>query len=116
MHNHRGQSVFEYVVLLALVVAALVVMRVYMKRGIAGGLRQAADSVGEQYSPRHTTGNTNLVLHSNIVTHSVLVMDVPLDNVNKADVMVTSVNIFAENSNRTVNEQVDQFANEGFWE
>ncbi len=116
MHSHRGQSVFEYVVLLVLVVAALVAMRIYMKRGIAGGLRQAVDSVGEQYSPRHTAGNTNLILHSNIVTHSALVLNVPLDNVNVADVMVTSVNIFAENSNRTVNEQVDQFANENFWE
>ncbi|MCK9432776.1 MAG: hypothetical protein PHN16_05920 [Candidatus Omnitrophica bacterium] len=51
----RGQTTLEVVILIGFVVAALIAMGVYMKRGIQGRLRSSTDQIGEQYS----AGNTN---------------------------------------------------------
>lgn len=51
----RGQSTIEYVILIGFVVAAIIFMGVYMKRGIQGKLRESADQVGDQYSAGNTT-------------------------------------------------------------
>jgi Flp pilus assembly pilin Flp len=53
----RGQSTLEYVILIGFVVAALIAMGVYMKRGIQGRLRESTDQVGQQYSAGNTTGS-----------------------------------------------------------
>ncbi|MDO8661643.1 MAG: hypothetical protein Q7K98_00260 [Candidatus Omnitrophota bacterium] len=53
--NLRGQSTLEYVILAGFVVAALIAMGVYMKRGFQGRLRESTDQVGQQYSAEHTT-------------------------------------------------------------
>ena len=52
----KGQSTLEYVILLGFVVAALIAMGVYMRRGMQGRLRESTDQVGEQYSARQTSG------------------------------------------------------------
>ncbi|MDD5253022.1 MAG: hypothetical protein WC060_03190 [Candidatus Omnitrophota bacterium] len=52
----KGQSTLEYVILLGFVVAALIAMGVYMKRGAQGRLRESADQIGEQYEAGKTTG------------------------------------------------------------
>ena len=53
----RGaQSTLEYALVIAVVVGALVAMQVYVKRGVQGRLKSAADDIGEQYSPGNTTG------------------------------------------------------------
>lgn len=67
----KGQSTLEYAVIIAVVVAALVAMQTYVKRGLQGRLRQASDDIGEQFSPGYTTVNhtTNSTVNSNeIVT------------------------------------------------
>jgi len=51
----RGQSTLEYVILIGFVVAAIIAMGVYMKRGVQGKLRESTDQVGEQYSAGNTT-------------------------------------------------------------
>jgi len=56
--NRRAQSTLEYAVIIAVVVAGLIAMQAYMKRGLQGKLRQASDEIGEQYSPGKTTGTT----------------------------------------------------------
>lgn len=55
-----GQSAVEYAVLAAVIVAALLAMQIYLKRGIVGKLRVAADTAGEQYDPRNTAGSFTL--------------------------------------------------------
>lgn len=42
--NQRGQSTAEYAILLAVVVAAVVGMQLYVKRGMQGKFRDAADA------------------------------------------------------------------------
>ena len=49
----KGQTTLEVVMLLGFVVAALIVMSVYMKRGVQGKLRESTDQIGDQYSAGH---------------------------------------------------------------
>jgi uncharacterized protein (UPF0333 family) len=50
----KGQTTLEVVILIGVVVAALIWMGVYMKRGIQGRLRDSTDQIGEQYSAGNT--------------------------------------------------------------
>ena len=53
MQRRRGFLSLEYVILVAIVVAALVGMAVYFRRSLCGKWRQAADvfGYGRQYKP-----------------------------------------------------------------
>lgn len=48
----HGQSMAEYAILIAIVSAALLAMQVYMRRGIQGVIKAAADDVGKQEDSR----------------------------------------------------------------
>jgi hypothetical protein len=52
----KGQTTLEVVILIGFVVAALIAMGVYMRRGIQGRLKDSTDQIGEQYSAGNTTG------------------------------------------------------------
>jgi len=51
----KGQTTLEVVILIGFVVAALIAMGIYMKRGIQGRLKDSTDQVGDQYSAGNTT-------------------------------------------------------------
>ena len=51
--NRRAQSTVEYAVLAVVAVAVVLVMQIYMKRGLSGKLRDSTDRIGEQFTP-HT--------------------------------------------------------------
>jgi len=53
--RQRGQSTLEYAVVIAVVLAALLAIQIYVKRGVQGKLRSSTDSIGEQYSAGQTT-------------------------------------------------------------
>ena len=53
--RNKGQSTIEYAMLIACLVAALLAMQIYIKRAIQGRMREASDSIGEQYAPQHVT-------------------------------------------------------------
>ncbi|MBI4707612.1 MAG: hypothetical protein HY761_06775 [Candidatus Omnitrophica bacterium] len=53
--RNRGQSILEYAVLLGVVVAAVLIMQVFVKRGFQGNLKESADKMGEQFSAGGTT-------------------------------------------------------------
>ena len=55
LNQKRGQSTLEYAVLIIVICGALLTIQVYIKRGVQGRLRSAADDIGDQYSD----GNTN---------------------------------------------------------
>jgi len=54
--NKKGQGTLEYAVIIAVIVAALIAMQTYMKRGMQGKLRESSDNMGEQFSAQHMTG------------------------------------------------------------
>ncbi|MDP2652463.1 MAG: hypothetical protein Q8Q08_00350 [Candidatus Omnitrophota bacterium] len=56
LRKKKGQSTLEYAVLIIIVIGALLSIQVYIKRGVQGRLKSAADDIGDQYSP----GNTNV--------------------------------------------------------
>ena len=53
----KGQSTLEYAVLIIIIIGALLSIQVYIKRGIQGRLKGAADDIGDQFS----VGNTNFI-------------------------------------------------------
>jgi uncharacterized protein (UPF0333 family) len=66
----RGQSTLEYAVLIVVIIAALIAMQVYLKRGIQGGLREKTDQIGEQFSPGYTTSNRTTITYAQTVEQS----------------------------------------------
>lgn len=69
----KAQTTVEYAVLIACVVAALLAMQIYMKRGIQGKLRAAGDEIGEQYAPTSTDSSITTNLTSDITVRQDLV-------------------------------------------
>ena len=55
LRKMKGQSTLEYAVLIIIVIGALLTIQVYIKRGVTGRLKGAADDIGDQFS----VGNTN---------------------------------------------------------
>ena len=58
LRNRRGQSILEYAILMVIVIAALLSLQTYIKRGIQGRLKQATDDIGEQYGTNTTFNKT----------------------------------------------------------
>ena len=98
-NNKRGQSTLEYALLIGVIVAALIAMQVYMKRGVQGKIRDATDQIGDQYSPGYTTGTVSTTTQS--TTHEALANKVTTSDVQKAQ-------------NQTSNENVADF-NQEYW-
>jgi hypothetical protein len=48
LQKSQGQSLYEYAILLAIVVAVLTGMQVYLKRGIQGAIKLCSDEIGTQ--------------------------------------------------------------------
>jgi len=51
MQKNRGQTTAEYAVLLGLVIAAVMAMQIYVKRGLQGKVKLETDKLGTQYEP-----------------------------------------------------------------
>lgn len=92
--NKKGQSTLEYALIIAVVVAALVAMQVYIKRGMQGKLRSAADDIGEQFSPGYTN-STKAVTTTVNSTETVVGGNAPVTSVGRT-----------QGQDRTVNESV----------
>ena len=50
----RGQSALEYTTLIVCLIAALLAMGTYIKRGVQGRLKESGDELGQQYDPNNT--------------------------------------------------------------
>jgi len=55
LKRNSGQSIVEYAILLGVIIAALLIMQAFIKRGYQGGLKDAADKMGDQYSVGSST-------------------------------------------------------------
>lgn len=64
LRQRKGQSTLEYALLIAAVVAGLLVMQMYVKRGMSGRVKHASDELGEQYDPTAFSANYTTVSHS----------------------------------------------------
>ena len=107
--SRRAQTTVEYAVFAVALSAAFLGMVVYMKRGISGRMRDAADSVGEQYGPGETTSNltTTVTGTSTTVSEMKADQDVNGDGTPDGSVMYTTTTIDApETTTRTGTEDV----------
>ena len=98
LRNKSGQSTLEYVILTGFVVAALIAMGVYMKRGFQGRLRESSDQVGQQYSAEQTTSNYTTTTNT--------------EQIETLNAGVTSTNISVNTQNRTGSENVGSLSEE----
>lgn len=90
-NNKRGQSTLEYALLIGVIVAALIAMQVYMKRGVQGKIRDATDQIGDQYSPGYTTGT--VVTNTQSTTHEALANKVTTSDVQKTQDQTSNENV-----------------------
>ncbi len=49
LRKRTGQSTLEYALIIAVVIAALIAIQVYMRRSVTGRLRSSSDQIGDQY-------------------------------------------------------------------
>jgi len=98
--SKRGQSTLEYAVLIVVIIAALVAMQVYLKRGVQGRMRESADQIGEQFSPGYTVSNRVTTTYA--------------ESREMADAYSTTTEIVNQFQNRTGTEEVMASGNE-YW-
>ena len=55
LKRNTGQSILEYAILLGVIIAALLIMQVFVKRSYQGSLKESADKMGEQFAAGGTT-------------------------------------------------------------
>ena len=79
--RRKGQSTLEYAILIIIIIGALLSIQVYIKRGIQGRLKSAADDIGDQFS----VGNTNVSIE---VTTTSKTQDTFLKGVTKSRLML----------------------------
>ena len=97
----------EYAFVIAVAVAALIAMKIFVKRSVGGHLRNAADSVGPQYDPKHTQSSFTSTNVNDTLTESTLHRDQVDPTGAKVDVMVTKTTLNQDDTTRTGNESVD---------
>ncbi|MFH1655892.1 MAG: hypothetical protein ABH954_04720 [Candidatus Omnitrophota bacterium] len=51
LRKKTAQSTLEYAIVIAVIVAALIAMQIFIRRGYMGSLKEGADSMGPQFSP-----------------------------------------------------------------
>src|ERR1039457_619654 len=102
LNQKRGQSTLEYAVLIVVIIGALLTIQVYIKRGVQGRLKSAADDIGDQYSD----GNTNELRTTTRSSHST-----ELFNAGTASSVLSGT---GEVTNSTMNSVIDNVQQE-FW-
>ncbi|MFH1360162.1 MAG: hypothetical protein ABIJ41_03895 [Candidatus Omnitrophota bacterium] len=65
LRKKKAQSTVEYAVLIIIIIGALLSIQVYIKRGVQGRLKSAADDIGDQFSPGRTNAYTYMHTSSN---------------------------------------------------
>ncbi len=66
MFNRKAQSTLEYALIIGVVVAGLLLMQHYVRRGFAGKLKSSSDDLGEQFEPAHYTASFTVGQSSNV--------------------------------------------------
>lgn len=53
--NRRGQNTLEYALVISVIIAALLAINTYIKRGVQGRLKESSDQIGSQFDPEDFT-------------------------------------------------------------
>jgi len=72
----KAQSTLEFAIVIFAIVAALLAMQLYIRRGLQGRLRQGADELSvQQYEPKNTVSDITTTQNSDITTQTNTVDD-----------------------------------------
>lgn len=55
LKNRRGQNTLEYALIISVVIAALLTINMYLKKGVQGRLKESTDQIGKQFDPESFT-------------------------------------------------------------
>lgn len=67
----KAQSSLEYAILIVAIVAALLGMQIYTRRGLQGRLRSSADELSiQQYEPKNMVSDITTTQNSDITTNT----------------------------------------------
>jgi len=66
MFNRKAQSTLEYALIIGVVVAGLLLMQHYVRRGLAGKYKSSSDDLGEQFEPAKYTATFTVGQTSNV--------------------------------------------------
>jgi len=109
-HIKRAQVTIEYAMVAACIVAAFLMMQHYIRRAAQGRLREAADSIGGQYDPRHINSQITFTQSGTTRTESVQVREPSVDaEEGVIDGVRTTITTTNENVNRTGYEESQAF-------
>ncbi len=110
MTGTRAQTTIEYAVLIGVIVAGLIGMQVYLKRGLQGRLRSSADEIsgGFVYSPGATNSDYRIATTVNEQTKSYS-KDHPADGEVKVNI---SDSVFKSSRTSSRDEEVLPFQDE----
>jgi uncharacterized protein (UPF0333 family) len=97
----KAQTTLEYAILIGVIVAGLIAMQIYIKRGYQGKLKESADSMGQQFSAGETTMDYGSISYTNST-----------ENITKG---VTKSTIHEQNSEKKGAERVADFSAENKW-
>ncbi|MGE0267833.1 MAG: hypothetical protein AB7S78_05205 [Candidatus Omnitrophota bacterium] len=97
-NRKKGQSTLEYAILIIIIIGALLSIQVYIKRGVQGRLKSAADDIGDQFS----TGNTNVIkkMVTSSQTQDTFLSGVTQSTLTKAEVTTDLMNSSVMNVNQ----------------
>jgi hypothetical protein len=68
IRNLKGQSTLEYAILIIIIIAALITLQSYIKRGVQGRLQSSTDTIGDQFS---TASGANYFKQTNTGSYTV---------------------------------------------
>lgn len=107
----KAQVTVEYAMVAICIVAALLTMQYYIKRAAQGRLREAADSIGGQYDPRHiVSSQTTLTQSGTTITESEQVRESSQKaEEGSIDGVKTTTKTVGEVNERTGNEELGAF-------
>lgn len=105
-NKKKGQSTLEYAVLIVIIIAALLAMNQYIKRGLQGRLKSATDDIGDQFSP----GNTNYTKTTNTGALELQAFGMNAVGVQETRLLNQEVTTMAEGSN-IINTQAEFYGN-----
>ena len=105
--NRRGQNLLEYVVLFCVILSALLIMQVYVKRAYQSRIKDESDNLGGQYSPKHTTSLSKSSMNATTISYTGGETD---QGFKIADGVTATVTNTSTSSAKT--EKVDSFASE----
>lgn len=66
MFNRKAQSTLEYALIIGVVVAGLLLMQHYVRRGLAGKYKSSSDDLGEQFEPAKYSASFTVGQTSNV--------------------------------------------------